>query len=252
MHQHKISAAIITFNEEANIARTLEKLTWCDEIIIVDSHSTDKTVEICKEYGATVYFKEFNGYGEQKKFLVDHCSFNWILSLDADEVLTDDLINEIQQEFSKDILPYYAYVLNRKHVYLGKVFKYGYLKSEPIIRLFHKKHAHFTNRKVHETVMYHGKKGRFKNYFLHYTVNSIEQISLKKNRYASLVSSEYFEQKKKINLLSLLFKYPVAFLKEYIFRRNFLNGYEGYVWSVYIAEYTVLKYLKLREKNKSA
>ncbi len=250
MHKHKISAAIITFNEELNIAKTLNKLTWCDEIIIIDSYSTDKTVEICKSYNTKVYAKKFNGYGEQKRFLVDKCNFNWILSIDADEVLSDNLINEIQLEFSKEKIPFNAYLLNRKHVYLGKVFKYGYLKNTPILRLFNKTKGKFSDKKVHETVVYNGKKGKFKNSFYHYTATTIEQINYKKNRYASLVSDEYLKKNKKTNFFSLLFKYPYAFLKEYIVRGNFLNGYEGYVWSAYIAEYSVLKYLKLIQKRK--
>lgn len=252
MHKHQISAALITFNEESNIARTLKKLTWCDEIVVVDSNSTDKTKEICTSFGAKVYSKEFNGYGEQKQFLVEKCSFDWVLSVDADEVLTNELINEIQTEFSKQKLTYKAYLLNRKHVYLGKVFKYGYLKNTPILRLFNKNFANFSDKKVHETVEYKGKKGRFKNVFYHYTASTVEQINYKKNRYATLVSEEYFKKRKRVNLLILLFKYPLAFIKEYFIRGNILNGYEGYVWSTYIAEYSVLKYLKLRERNKNA
>lgn len=250
MNKHRISAALITFNEESNIARTLERLTWCDEIVVVDSNSTDRTVEICKSFGVKVFTKEFNGYGEQKRYLVEKCSFDWILSVDADEVLTHELIHEIQYEFSKDSMSYKAYYLNRKHVYLGKVFKYGYLRSTPILRLFNRKFANFSNKKVHETVDFKGKKGRFKNVFYHFTANTVEQINYKKNRYATLVSEEYFKKKKQVSLLVLIFKYPLAFIKEYLVRGNIFNGYEGYVWSTYIAEYSVLKYLKLRERNK--
>ncbi|CAL2077141.1 glycosyltransferase family 2 protein [Tenacibaculum sp. 190524A05c] len=252
MNKHQISAALITFNEESNIARTLEKLTWCDEIVIVDSNSTDKTVEICSSFGAKVFTKKFNGYGEQKRYLVEQCSFDWVLSIDADEVLTDELIEEIQSEFSKESISHKAYYLNRKHVYLGKIFKYGYLRNTPVLRLFNRTFANFSNKKVHETVEFKGKKGRFKNAFYHFTANTVEQINYKKNRYATLVSEEYFKKKKRVNLLLLIFKYPLAFIKEYFVRGNILNGYEGYVWSTYIAEYSVLKYLKLRERNKQS
>ncbi|WP_442266265.1 glycosyltransferase family 2 protein [Tenacibaculum sp. ZS6-P6] len=250
MHKHKISAALITFNEEQNIARTLEKLVWCDEIVVIDSFSSDDTVEICKSYGAKVFQKEFNGYGEQKSFLVSKCSYDWVLSIDADEVLTNELIDEIKTEFCKEKIPYKAYFINRKHVYLGKIFEYGYLKNTPILRLFNKNNAGFSDKKVHETVEYKGAKGRFKNFFYHYTANSVEQINLKKNRYASLVSEEYFKRKKRVNIILLVFKYPFTFFKEYVIRGNMFNGYEGYVWSTYIAEYSVLKYLKLIERRK--
>ncbi|SNR15671.1 glycosyltransferase family 2 protein [Tenacibaculum jejuense] len=250
MHKHKISAALITFNEEENIARTLEKLVWCDEIVVIDSYSSDATLEICESFGAKVFQKKFNGYGEQKRYLVSKCTYDWVLSIDADEVLTNDLIDEIKLEFNQDTVPHKAYFLNRKHVYLGKVFEYGYLKNTPVLRLFNKNHAEFSNKKVHETVEYNGSKGRFKNFFYHYTATSVEQINLKKNRYASLVSEEYFKKNKRVNLLFLVFKYPFTFFKEYVIRGNMFNGYEGYVWSTYIAEYSVLKYLKLMERKK--
>jgi len=242
---------IITLNEEKNITRTLEKLIWCDEIVIVDSYSDDKTVEICESFKAKIYFKKFEGYGEQKQFLTSKCSFDWILSIDADEVLTDELITEIKDEFSKKTLPFNAYFLNRKHIYLNKVFKYGHLKNTAILRLFNKQNASFSSKKVHETVIYNGIKGKFKNTFLHYTASSIEEINQKKNKYASLFSDEYIKTKKKINLFYLPFKYPLTFIKEYILHRNFLNGYEGYIWSIYMAEYSVLKYLKLYQKRKN-
>ena len=121
MLAHKISAAIITFNEEKNIKRTLEKLSWCNEIVVVDSFSEDKTLEICARFGAKIFYKEFNGYGEQKNFLVEKCKNEWILSVDADEVLSDELIEEIKTEFRKDLLPYNAYFLNRRHL-LGPFF----------------------------------------------------------------------------------------------------------------------------------
>lgn len=252
MKKHKISAAIITYNEEESIARTLEKLHWCDEIVILDSNSTDTTVEICKSYNAKVFFKKFNGFGEQKRAMTEKCSHDWILSLDADEVLTDKLIDEIKQEFSKETLPYKAYCLNRRHVYLGKTFKYGNLKNKPILRLFNKHEASFSNRKVHETVVYNGKKGRFKNFFLHYTAKTIEEVNIKKNNYATLISEEYHDKHKTANLFLLFFKYPFTFFKEYILRGNILNGREGYIWSIYMAEYSYLKYFKLIERKRAS
>lgn len=248
--KHKITAAIITLNEESNLERTLSKLTWCDEIVVVDSYSNDKTVEICEEFGAKVFFKKFNGYGEQKQFMVSKCSNDWVLSIDADEVLTDELITEIQQEFSKDTIEFDAYYLNRKHVYLGKVFEYGKLKNSPILRLFNKNKARFTDRKVHERVITEGKTRRFQHHFLHYTARNVEQIQYKKNLYATLSSEEYFKNGKRVGIIALVFKYPSVFLQEYLLNLNVLNGYEGYVWSVYLAEYSSLKYIKLREKNR--
>lgn len=249
---HKISAALITFNEAKNIERTLNQLTWCDEIVIVDSFSTDKTIEICKKFDVKIIQKEFNGYGEQKQFLVSKCTNDWILSIDADEVLSNELIHEIQTEFTKETILFDAYYLKRKHIYLGKKFNFGKLKSEPIIRLFNKNSSFFTAKKVHEKVICKGKTSKFHNHFLHYTATSVEQIMHKKNLYATLSSEEYFKKGKRVGFLSLLIKYPFVFIKEYLINLNFLNGYEGYVWSIYMAEYSSLKYIKLRERNRKA
>lgn len=248
----KISAALITYNEEVNIERTLSKLLWCDEIVVVDSHSSDKTVEICKQHGAKVFSKKFEGFGEQKQFMVSKCSNDWILSIDADEVLSDELIKEIQLEFAKEKIPYDAYYLNRRHIFLGRVFNHGKLKREPILRLFNRNKAHFNNRKVHEHVVYTGNSGHFKSLIMHYTVTSISQMSYKKELYATLSSEEYFSKNKSVSSLILYLKYPFTFIKEYIFNRNFLNGYQGYVWSVTSAEGSFLKYLKLKEKQKKS
>ncbi len=247
---HKISAALITFNEEKNIERALKQLTWCDEIVVVDSYSTDKTVEICKKFGTKIYLKKINGYGEQKQFLVTKCNNDWILSIDADEVLTDFLIDEIKEEFSKELITNDAYFLNRKHIYLGKVFNYGSLRKAPILRLFNKNKAAFSSNKVHEEVICNSNLGRFQSYFYHYTATSVEQIIYKKNLYAKLSSEEYFKKGKRVGLFALLVKYHSSFVKEYIINLNFLNGYEGYVWSVYCAKGSYLKYINLRELNR--
>jgi len=246
----KISAALITYNEEANIERSLNKLLWCDEIVVIDSYSTDKTVEICKQYNAKVFLKKFEGFGDQKQFMVSKCTNDWILSIDADEVLSDELIKEIQLEFSKEKIDYGAYYLNRRHVFLGRVFKHGKLKKEAILRLFNKNDAQFTNRRVHERVIHSGDCGRFKSLIMHYTVTSISQMSYKKEFYATLSSEEYFSKKESINSIYIYLKYPYTFFKEYFFNWNFLNGYQGYVWSVTCAEGNLLKYLKLKEKQK--
>ena len=216
--------------------------------MIVDSFSTDGTIDICKKFDTKIFQRKFQGYGEQKQFLVSKCTHDWILSVDADELLSDALILEIQTEFSKKTLPFDAYYLKRKHIYLGKTFRYGKLKNEAVLRLFNTSKSAFTSDKVHEKVICSGTIGKLKQPMFHYTATSKEQIMHKKIRYATLSSEEYFEKGRRINLLGMLLKYPIVFIKEYLIHLNFLNGYEGYIWSKYMAEYSTLKYFKLREK----
>ena len=246
--KNKISAALITYNEEVLIEATLKKLTWCDEIIVIDSNSSDKTVELCKKYNAKVYTKTFNGYGEQKRFMVDHTNNDWVLSIDADEVLTNKLITEIQTEL---IAPKFnVYTLNRRHVFLGKVFNYGKLKNESIIRLFNKNNAAFTNNKVHEKIITKSKIGKLDNHFLHYTVATIEEVKEKEDKYSTIYANESFKKNKKVSLFKMLFKYPFDFIKHYFIYLNFLNGKEGFIWSTSNARSGTMKLQKLRRLYK--
>src|SRR5210317_2112906 len=121
---NKISCVIITFNEEENISRTLNSVKWCDEIVVVDSGSVDKTIKISKEYNCKIYPKEFNGYGEQKRYAVSLASNDWILNIDADEVVSDELSDEIINIFKDDEIKFNGFFLPRSLIFLGKHFKY--------------------------------------------------------------------------------------------------------------------------------
>ena len=131
-----ISVFIIAFNEEKIIRKCLEKLYWAAEIIVVDSGSTDKTVEICDKFGAKVIYNAFENFGKQKQFALNQTKNNWVLSLDSDEVLSDSLIKEFQ---NFNPTSYSGYKIPRTHVFLDKVFRYGSENKKPILRFFFKK-----------------------------------------------------------------------------------------------------------------
>lgn len=243
--KEKISISIITYNEEKIIAKCLEKLYWADEIVIVDSGSTDNTVAICESFGARVIQHAFENFGAQKQFALDQTANDWVLSLDADEVLSDELINEIKNlDLANGFKGYYV---PRTHVFLNTIFKYGVEHKKPILRFFNKKHGKFTPNKVHETIVVEGKLGYLKNEMLHYTVFDFDIAIQKQIKYALLSGELFYEKNKKSNLIKILFKFPFDFIKIYFLQRNFLNGYQGFTWSMFSAFSSYLKYAYLKE-----
>ncbi len=247
--QIKVSVVMITFNEGRTIGRTLSKLQWCDEIVVVDSNSTDDTVSICLSYGCTVYQKPFSGYGDQKQYALSKANNDWVLCLDADEVLTAPLVDEIQQILSKPSL-YSGYSLPMNLVFLDREFRHGRESGRHFIRLFNKRWGHFTNALVHEGIRVEGKTGKLKNHLLHYSYTSHAQWFEKCNRYSTLAAQEAVRKGKRKSLLAIATVLPYYFFRYYIVNGNFLNGREGFYWSVYSTHYHFAKYVKIMELYK--
>ena len=241
----KISVFIITYNEQNIISKCLEKLFWADEIIVVDSGSTDDTVSICEKYGAKVIFNKFENYGKQKQFALLQTKNQWVLSLDADEALSDELIKEIQNNTFTD--SFAGFTIPRTHVFLNKIFKYGSENKKPILRFFNKEQGYFEENKVHEKIIVNGKVGSFKNEMLHYTVFEIS-IAIRKTINYALLSGEFmYEKGKKTSMVKPIIKFPFEFIRVYFVQLNFLNGYQGFVWSMFSSFGSFLKYAKLWE-----
>ncbi len=248
--QPNISVFLITFNEEKIIEKCLQELYWAEEIVVVDSGSTDNTVAICEKYNAKVIYNKFENFGLQKQFALNQTKNDWVLSLDADEVLSKELIEEIKTlDFSKAN----AFMIPRTHVFLNKVFRYGAENKRPILRLFNKQYGKFTEAKVHEVIEVEGAIGFVKNEMLHYTVFDISTAINKQIKYALLSGELLFEKNKKSSTLKTVFKFKFDFIRYYFLQRNFLNGYQGFVWSMFSAFCGFLKYAKLKDlhQNKS-
>ncbi len=192
--QIKISCVIITYNEEENLAECLKSVSWCDEIIVVDSGSTDKTVEIAEKFGAKVFKKNFTGYGEQKQYAVSLASNDWIFSIDADEVVSNELKKNILNRFSSKLNLPDGFLMHRRLIFLGKEFKYGRESKELILRLFNKQSGSFNSAKVHETVELKGRVEKLDGILFHNSYKNLEQYFQKFNDYTSKAADELFKK----------------------------------------------------------
>ena len=252
--ENKISAVIITFNNADTLEETLSALKWCDEIVVVDSGSTDQTKEICVQYGCSFFVHPFDGYGPQKQFATGLARNNWILSIDSDEVMSEELIQEIQAAFSGGTIPYAGFKIIISLHFMGKLFRYGRESKLSHIRLYNRNCGGFNDNKLHERIILQGEVKQLKNIIIHHSYKNLHHYFEKFNKFTSLAVEDAIRNNKKANKLQILVKFPAGFLIFYIWQRNFLNGFPGFVWSVISAYYKFVKYLKLYEalniKNK--
>jgi len=243
----KLSAFIIAFNEERIIEQCLKKLDWVDEIIVVDSGSTDATVAICEKYGAKVFYKKFVGFGEQKNFALDQTTNDWVINLDADEVLTDGLIDEIKAQLDKNDPETVGFYIKMRMVFSGRVFNYGNESNRNSLRIFNKKQGEFNQATVHEHVIVNGKTLKLKNHYLHYSYDSINSYINKLNNYTQLYAQNKVKNNKKYSLAGIMIKTHFEFVKKFFFELNFLNGKAGFHWALLSSFYMYIKCIKTNE-----
>lgn len=243
-----LSVIIITKNEEKNIERCIQSITWADEIIIVDSGSADRTVEIAKKLGAQVHHQDWLGFGLQKNKALSYATSDWVLSLDADEFLkpqdSDKLKNLLKSNPDAS-----AYSLLFEVYFCGKRIKYSYGRNERHVRLFKRSDAYFDDAEVHENLIVKGKTVDCDIVIGHHTVGSVAQMIDKMQRYTRLSAQQKFEKNKTASVASLPFRTLMGFLRSYIFRLGFLDGKHGYIIAVAEAHSVYYRYLQLIERN---
>ncbi len=239
-----LSVAIIAKDEEISLAKTLLSVTWADEIILIDSGSSDDTVALSRSHGARVFFEEWQGFANQKNSAIAKCTKDWILSLDADEMVSDELRDQIQQLLSAppncD-----AFYVNRRNYFLGRWMKHGGFYPDRKLRLFKRGAARFEQRSVHETIEYHGATMELDGDLIHDAYPSLDMYLEHMNRYSSLAAGQVKKRGSKPRLVSDVLLRPLAtFAYNFILRAGFLDGREGFLLNLYHAVYVSWKYAK--------
>ncbi len=248
-----LSVCIITLNEEANIARTLESLRGlADEIILVDSGSTDRTVSLARARGAKVFSEPWKGFAPQKNSALAKATGDWILSLDADEEVSPELAASIKRLLTSAEAPQFAgYTMNRRNMYLGRWLKHSGYYPDPKLRLIRRGAAEFELRAVHEDMKMQGPVGHLQGDLIHHAYPTLESFIEHANRYSSLGAQMVVERGPAgFSFINIVLRPMVRFLYTYIFRLGFLDGREGLLVLMTHASYVSWKYAKAWEMSK--
>jgi len=246
--RNKLTVTIITSNEESNIERCLKSLSWVDEIVVIDSYSEDKTVDICKKYNCRVIQVPWQGFGITKKNAVDAASNDWILSIDADEELSESLKQKIENILVSPM--HQGYLLKRKSFYMGKEIKHCGWGNDYPLRMFNRKSGNFNNKEVHESVVIEGEKIKIHEPLFHYTYPSINTHIAKMNRYSDLLAEDLVKKGKHYSIFSSVFFGAVKFINMYFLKLGILDGKIGFILCFNSAIGVYLKYVKSWSKKK--
>ncbi len=245
-----ISAFIICMNEEERIAAALDSVKWCDEIVVVDSGSTDRTVEICSEYTDRVFERDWPGYVAQKQFALEQCRGEWVLCVDADEVVSPELCNNIRLVVAADKdnrSNINGYWVSRVVFFLDRWWSRGGWYPEHKLRLMRRSMTTWGGADPHEHPLVEGKIGRLDGDLLHYTYNNMQCEINTLNKFSSIAAEMMHKRGKKFALRNLFFNPLARFLKFFLIKRGFREGLAGFMVAVTEAYFVFLKYAKLWE-----
>ncbi len=244
----KITATIITLNEERKIVRAIESLRCCDEILVLDCGSVDRTVELAENLGARVLEHPWKGYSEQKNWAASQASHDWIFSIDADEAMSEALEGEIWN-LKKYGPQFDAYTVPRLAQYMGRWILHSGWYPDRKVRLYHRERAEWVGEFVHESLSVKGRIGHLDANLLHFTCDSFSEHLKTMDRYTTLAAEELVSRKAHIGLPRLLVDPPWTFVKTYLLQRGFLDGAEGLAIAYMAALYSFLKYAKARNMS---
>jgi glycosyltransferase involved in cell wall biosynthesis len=243
----EISVVIITYNEEANIEAALKSVAdIASEIIVVDRHSSDETVKIAQKYADKVILREWTNFADQKNFGNEKAKFPWILSLDADERVSDELRQEIQSLKGEEP-KCAAFSMPRQTFYLGRWIRHAGWYPDRKIRLFHKEKARWEGEYVHEALVVDGQICKLQGHLQHFTYGSIRDHIERINSFSDLGAQKLYAQKKKCRWYQMAIIPSLNFLKSYLWRGGFLDGFAGFVISVLHGYSLFIRYAKLKE-----
>lgn len=242
----KLTVTVITHNEGAHIGQALASVAWADEIVVVDSHSTDDTVATARQYTSRVEVRDWHGYGVQKNYAADRASHDWILSIDADERVTPGLNEEIHALMQRGPgVP--GYRIPRVSQYLGRWIRSTDWYPDFHLRLYDRRAARWSERTVHESVALDGPTGRLRHELLHYPYRDISEHLCKIDRYTTLIAEQWRAEGRRGSALAAIVHPPLAFVRNFVLRQGFRDGRIGFLVSALNSYYVFLKHAKLLE-----
>ena len=248
MTRSTLAVVVITKNEAKNVSDCLNGLNWVDEIIVVDAESTDDTPKIAKKFTEKVFIRSWPGFGAQKNFGIEHASSDWILILDADERVSEELAEEIQETLAaSSSVECMAFRVPRRNYFYGKWVQWGGAYPDYQIRLFRRGRARYNDVAVHENLLVDGSVGTLSRHLDHYTERRITDHFQKFNLYTTLAASEKEKLGKIVSWYHLLCNPFVIFFKTYILKKGYRDGTRGIIFAVFASMYTFTKYTKLFE-----
>lgn len=258
-----LSVAIITHNEEENIKAALKSVKWADEIVVVDSFSTDRTRDICKEYTDKIFTFEWRGFAEQKNKAVSLTTQPWVLVLDADERVTEELKDEIIRIIKDDYpspspLPQGegarasvdGYYVARKNYFAGRWIRHGGWWPDYTLRLFRRGKGSFQQREVHEAIKVDGETGRLKNHLEHFTYKNTEDYLKRMEVYSTLAAKELYKEGRRARIFDIMLRPAATFFRMLFLQLGFLDGAYGLKLAYLYSRYTFNKYAKLRRMGR--
>ncbi len=245
----KLSVAMIVRDEADRLGRTLDAITCADEIVVVDGGSADRTPELALARGCRVLHRAFDGYGAQKAFAVSRCAHDWVLNLDADEVLTPELNREILELLARPEIPEAAFEVEMRLVFMGRAFRWGRHAHERHVRLFYRGRAAYDGAEVHEGVRTREPVGRLRERLFHHSFRDQHHFVQKMNDYTTRGARMLRARGRRRAPALALLAWPFYFLRSYLLQGNFLNGGPGLVWSFYFSIQPVVKYLKTSDPD---
>lgn len=246
----KVTAIIPTFNEADHISNAIKSVLWADEIMIVDSFSTDRTLEIAAEYPVKILEHEYRGPADQKNWAIPKASHEWIFILDADEEVSPALESEIKAILSQNKIEESAFWIPRVNYYMGKKVNYSGWQNDGVVRLFKRDECRYEQKRVHEEIETSGKTGKLSEPLLHFTYKNLGELLKKVDRYSTWKAMDKVEKGERSGLISMITKPTFTFVKSYFFRFGILDGKVGFIicvissWSVFLRQ---LKIWRIRE-----
>jgi glycosyltransferase involved in cell wall biosynthesis len=252
VEREPLSVAIITLNEEERLPACLESITFADEVVVVDSGSTDRTREVAAVHGARVFSESWRGYSAQKQFAVDLCRHDWVLILDADERIPPETAMAVTGALAESLAGVTAFGFNRKNLLHGRWIKHGGWWPDQIVRLVNRRKGRFDGRAVHERWITEGEIKLLDVPIEHLSFRNYSELVAKMENYSNLAARELHQKGAQVNALTPATHGFWMFIRTYFLKLGLLDGFDGFVIAVMNAGGSFLKYAKLREQNKSS